>query len=124
MLGQLEDQIRRIIEEKPNSSAGDLKDCIDKLTLLPPSDEQLNLVERLLLGEIVPNNALTSGEDIAFLEYSGWARMINLLFENERLTYSIVKDSIWRAHRVVYCLGKRQANAHLTHFSAYMDQRF
>jgi hypothetical protein len=75
MLSELEDRIRKIIKGQSYTNSGDMKDCIDSLLALPPSPQQLDLIERLLVGEIVPGAELTSGEDLAFVEYGGWWRM-------------------------------------------------
>jgi hypothetical protein len=129
MLADLEANIRRIIVEQPNSCASDLKLCIDSLVQLPVSSEQLNLIERLLVGAVVPDHLLTYRENIAFLEYSGWARMVNHLFENSALTYDIFKRSIQRAERLALCLNTGKPSVRQSHFQlpaqlryAYWDQ--
>jgi hypothetical protein len=51
MIDEIAQRMRQIITDRPNSSASDLRQCIDNLLEQPVSAQQLDLAERLLTGK-------------------------------------------------------------------------
>ncbi|MEO8392642.1 MAG: DUF4132 domain-containing protein [Chloroflexota bacterium] len=106
MLADIEANLCQSLTAQPPRNVEDMNQGIARLLQLPPSPEQWKLMERLLVGELVPDQPPTYAENYVLLQLSGWARMINYLHEHGRLTYEIFSRSIWRNERLAGCVGK------------------
>src|SRR5579871_6820228 len=106
MLANIEADLYRSLTTEHPLNDDNIYQSIEQLLQLPASTEQMKLMERLLVGEIAPDQPFTWAENYALLLYSGWARLINYLHEYDSLTYDIFKRSIWRNERLAGCLGK------------------